>query len=158
MITARKSPLWKAWYRCMKAEPGDFWARFPFMSADELEGELSAPPNLLGRWEVRGKSGSWQEVFFVNKTVFRIDSETPYMIRERGRWSSAHHNLNINWGGGTTEDWPLALSPKRQTVKLHSGGSTTVLTASRIECPNVNKITSFHSSVNPKQSKLIKLN
>jgi hypothetical protein len=154
-VIPKSSPLWKDWYKDMHAEQNELWARFPFMCADELETELSAPGGLLGRWEVRGRNASWQEVFFGDKTVYRIDSENPYMIQERGTWTTAHHKLSVAWNGGESEDWPLALTPKMQSVKHHNNGNTTAMTARRIEAPNVNSPTTFHSPFKGKQSKLI---
>jgi hypothetical protein len=157
-VVPRSSPLWKDWYKDMHAEHNELWARFPFMTQEELEAELSAPGGLMGRWEVKGKNGSWQEVFFGNKTVYRIDSDHPYMIDQRGTWSTVRHMLTVTWGNGETEDWPLALTPKLQNVRHRANGTMTAMTARRIEAPNVNESSAFQSPFKLKQSKLIKVN
>ena len=141
----------------MHAEGNDLWARFPFMSAKELEAELTAPEYLMGRWELRGKEETYNEVFFDDMTVFRTSSENRFSIVERGKWSAEHHLLTIAWNNGDKEEWKVSLSPTNQTVKHIGSDGISVLKAKRIEAPNVNSKYFFRGQTNSKQSKLIKI-
>lgn len=156
-VVPRSSPLWRDWYRDMHAAGNELWARFPFMTAKELEAELTAPGSLMGRWEVSGKTGSWHEIFFGDMTVVRTDSTSRYTIRDRGEWSMAHHKLSINWESGDREEWKTPLNPQHQTVKSFGDEGMKILKAKRIEAPNINARRLFHGQLHLKQSKLIKV-
>ncbi len=156
-VIPRHSSLWRDWYRDMHATGNELWARFPFMTAKELEAELTAPEYLMGRWEVGSKAGSWHEVFFGDMSVVRTDSVSRYTVRDRGEWSVARHLLIINWANGDREEWKIPLSPQHQTVRQTGGEGMKVLSAKRIEAPNINAQNLFHGQLHLKQSKLIKV-
>ena len=156
-VIAHSSRLWGDWYRDMHASGNDLWARFPFMTAKELEAELTAPGSLMGRWAVGGKTEIWHEVFFGDMTVVRTDATSRYTIRDRGEWTVAHHKLTINWVNGDSEEWPLPLSPQQQSVKHRDDDGMKAVKAKRIEAPNINAQNLFHGQLHLKQSKLIKV-
>lgn len=111
----------------------------------------------MGRWELRGKEETYNEVFFNDMSVFRTSSENRFSIVERGKWSAEHHLLTIAWNNGDKEEWKVSLSPTNQTVKHIGSGGISVLKAKRIEAPNVNSKYFFRGQTNLKQSKLIKV-
>lgn len=132
-VVPKSHRLWGDWYHDMKSLKNDLWARFPFMSQHELEAELDAPEFLLGRWNVRDKVGSWDVVFFGDKTAVRTDPLLRYRVSDRGAWTATKRVLTVTWGSGGAESWPLPLSLKGQNVTPGGGAGPGGLKADRTE-------------------------
>lgn len=143
-VVPRGHRLWGDWYNDMHNEWGDLWARFPFMTQDQLEAELEAPERLLGRWKVGAMGDSYDVVFFGDKAVVRTDSSRFGVVAE-GTWTATRFKLTVTWADGTTEAWPLPLSMRGQNVHSVSGSQTTHKKASRTEDIDHNPQTLFMS-------------
>jgi hypothetical protein len=140
-VIPTSSPLWKNWNDDIIDQSNDLWARFPFMSPDELAAELGAPEYLLGRWKVGKKPDFSDNVFFADATVVQTgdDPDLRYAIFDEGKWSADAHKVTVTWDSGITDEWPLHLSLHGQHVRRKGDGEgTKQLTATRIEAPNVN--------------------
>lgn len=149
--------LWRDWYHDMHSEKNDLWARFPFMTQDEIEAELEAPEFLLGRWSL--KPGGYDVVFFGDKWAARLHPGSRYGVAAWGKWTATKHRLSVMWNGGDDETWPLPLSLTRQNVRysnFFTGAENHK--ADRTESAEQNPGGFFHTQVAPvktKQSKLI---
>lgn len=137
-VVAPKTPLWGDWYRDFHSQGNDLWARFPFMSQQEIEAELTAPGGLIGRWELGGKGYRWHTTFFGDLTVVRTEVSRKFQIVRKGKWTASKRLLTVDWNYGFREEWPLKLDYSKQTVKLIEPTGLTVTKAKRIEPPNVN--------------------
>ncbi len=149
MVIARSSPLWKNWNDDIIDQTNDLWARFPFMTQQELEAELAAPEFLLGRWRIGSKPDFWDNVFFADATVVQTGAADylKYAIFDSGKWTADAHNVTVTWDSGATDTWPLHLSIHGQRVRsTGTGGKTTINLAKRIEAPNVNAVGLFQYS------------
>jgi hypothetical protein len=144
MVIGRHDPLWRDWVNDL-SETNDLWARFPFMTEDELRAELAAPEYLLGRWKVGDKGGTHDVVFFGDQTVVQTD-DNRYGVVARGTWSATGHRLTVTWDGGATEVWPLPLSLKGQNVRLVEDGKLRMLKATRTEPIEINPSVMFLSA------------
>jgi len=150
-VIAKSSPLWKNWNADILDQSNDLWARFPFMTAEELAAELTVPEFLLGRWKIGTKPGFWNNVFFADGTVYRTgdDGSLKFVISDSGKWSADEHKVTVAWGvwgSGTTDEWPLHLSHRNQHVRVGGASGSTTQHATRIEAPNVNGASLFHRS------------
>jgi hypothetical protein len=137
-VISRSHRLWGDWQRDMKAGKNSLWARFPFLTREQLEGELEAPDHLLGRWHVRGKMGSWDVVFFGDRVAVRTEGGSRFAVMGTGAWSVTGHRLTVAWESGDTETWALPLTLREQSVKCSSGGETRMLKAHRTETLDMN--------------------
>lgn len=156
-VVPRTSPLWGDWYRDFHSLGNDLWARFPWMTQDQIEAELTAPGGLMGRWEVGTKGNLWHETFFGDMSVVRTELDQKFQVVKRGRWKATKKQLTVDWYTGGTAVWPLGLSLNKQTVKLVNPTGQVLTHAKRIEPPNVNPQSLFKSMFNLKQSPLIKV-
>lgn len=147
-VVPRSSLLWKNWNADILDQSNDLWARFPFMTADELAAELSAPEYLLGRWRIGTKPNVWNNVFFADGTVSQTgdDVSLKFVIFDSGKWSADEHKVTVTWDSGTTDQWNLHLRPRNQQVRVGGDGKPTIQPATRIEAPNVNRADLFHRS------------
>jgi hypothetical protein len=148
-VIAKSSPLWKNWNDDIIDQSNDLWARFPFMTQEALEAELSAPEFLLGRWKVGTKPNFWNNVFFSDATVVQTGAavDLKFAIYDSGKWSADAHKVTVTWDSGTTDTWALHLSPHGQHVRVGGNGTgPTNHLATRIEAPNVNDRGQFQPS------------
>jgi hypothetical protein len=147
-VIAKSSPLWKNWNADIIDQSNDLWARFPFMTAEELAAELTVPEFLLGRWKIGTKPDFWNNVFFADGTVYQTgdDESLKFVIFDSGKWSADEHKVTVAWGGGTTDEWKLHLSHRNQHVRVGGASGSTTQQATRIEAPNVNGASLFHRS------------
>jgi hypothetical protein len=138
-VIPRSHRLYREWCHHLKDERGDLFARFAFMTEEELEGELEAPRNLMGRWQLRGPDGAWDVVFFPDKVVVGTDEANRFQINGVGTWSATRSMLTIEWSNGDSEAWPLALSLRGQNVRFKGAdGAMKALKATRTESPEMN--------------------
>jgi hypothetical protein len=146
LVIGTGDPLWKNWSKDIIDQKNDLWARFPFMTHDELEAELIAPEYLAGRWKVNhNKKSSWDNIFFMDKTVVKTNhGDQPFAVLDSGTWDVDHHNLLVTWSDGSIDRWPLHLSLHNQNVWVDDKGKKVHCHATRIEAPNVNQQPQFH--------------
>src|SRR5262249_45204336 len=137
-VISRSHRLWGDWQRDMKAQKNSLWARFPFLTREQLEGELEAPDHLLGRWHVCGKMSSWDVVFFGDRLAVRTEAGSRFAVTGNGIWSVTGHRLTVAWASGDTETWALPLTLRDQSVKHATGGETRMLKAHRTETIDMN--------------------
>jgi hypothetical protein len=147
-VVARNSPLWKNWSADIVDQSNDLWARFPFMTAEELAAELTVPEYLLGRWRIGTRPNFWNNVFFADGTVYRTgnDNASKYVIDDSGTWSAGEHKMTVTWDGGTTDEWRLHLRLRHQQVSVGGARKAAHQPATRIEAPNVNDASLFYRS------------
>ncbi len=147
-VVPKTSLLWKNWNDDILDQSNDLWARFPFMTADQLAAELSVPEFLLGRWRIGTKPNFWNTVFFADGTVFQTgdDDYLKYVIFDSGKWSADEHKITVTWDSGTTDEWTLHLRIHNQQVRVGGAAKPTKEPATRIEAPNVNDAGLFHRS------------
>ena len=145
-VIAKSSPLWKNWSADIVDQSNDLWARFPFMTAEELAAELTVPEYLLGRWKFGTKG--WNNVFFADGTVCATGDykSLKFVIFDSGKWSADEHKVTVVWDGGTTDIWKLHLSQQNQHVRVGGATGSTTQLATRIEAPNVNDAILFYRS------------
>src|SRR5262249_48757730 len=134
----KKDPRYPDWLKAIKDESSYLWARFPFMSYEEVEGEIEAPAHLLGRWEVSDGTTTWHQAFFGDKRVVRVAEGRRYRIVAAGAWSTIHGVLEVFWEDGARDEWPLYPHPAGQTVKCEQDRTLAACTARQIEGLNVN--------------------
>jgi hypothetical protein len=147
-VVGTGDPLWKNWSKDIIDQKNDLWARFPFMTKDELEAELIAPEYLAGRWKVHhDQKSTWDNVFFMDKTVVKTGhGNNPFVVLDNGTWDVNHHNLLVTWSDGTIDRWPLHLALHNQNVWVDDKGHKIHCRATRIEAPNVNPQAHFQTA------------
>jgi hypothetical protein len=145
-VVPKNSPLWKNWSADIVDQSNDLWARFPFMTAEELAAELTVPEYLLGRWRIGARPNLWNDVFFADGTVYRTanDDAAKYAISDLGTWSATEHKMTVTWDGGTADEWRLHLRLRHQQVRVGGSGKPSHQQATRIEAPNVNDPRMFY--------------
>lgn len=137
-VISRTHRLWRDWAHDMNSQKNALWARFPFLAREQLEAELEAPEHLLGRWNVRGKAGAWDVVFFGDKAAVRTEEGNRFSATSTGAWSVNGHRLTITWDSGDAESWALPLNLRGQSVKHSLGRETRMLKAARTEALEFN--------------------
>jgi hypothetical protein len=134
----KKDPRYPIWLAAIKDESNYLWARYPFMSYEEVEAEVEAPEHLLGRWEVSDGKAKWDQVFFGDKSVARVYGGSRYAVERFGTWTTLRRVLEIDWEDGTSEAWPLTPHAAGQAVKCQHGGALKACKARWVEALNVN--------------------
>jgi hypothetical protein len=108
----------------------DMWLRFPIMWDMYIERELNAI-RLLGKWKVPGSRTYIFDWSKANGTYDSLDSlnQNPRgTVRDdtsgrNGTWMIGEA-LEISWGLGDVEKWPMPLKPNAQSVPGSSGFAT----------------------------------
>jgi hypothetical protein len=147
-VIAKNSPLWKNWNADILDQSNDLWARFPFMTPEELAAELTCPEFLLGRWRIGAKPNFWDNVFFADGTVYQTgdDESLKFAIFDSGKWVADDHKVTVTWGSGTIDEWKLHLTHHHQQVRVGGASGPSMTQATRIEAPNVNSPALFQPS------------
>ena len=133
-VQQSRSPTWRelfkgdlraAWSEALHYT--DMWLRFPIMWDVYIERELNAI-RLLGSWNIPGGAKyvfTWSKENSTYDTLESINKNPEGAVKDEtngrsGTWTIAEA-LEISWGTGETETWPMPLKPGAQPINSTGG-------------------------------------